>query len=348
VNVAALVAFNVLLNGVGSFLIAWLVAGAALRALRLPPGRAALAIASVPFAKVAIDAARGVPEQSFLWLRAAGVPQGLGSFRIGVGLWWIVPRVELVLGAVARGELHTQSAPDLLAAWLAHHAPWAPGVIAGLLAAIGVLRLATRALAWRRAERAHVAARATAMLVGRRVVGLRDVEILVCAELEGSPFTGGWLRPYACFPARVWEALSPAERRAALAHEIAHVAEHHLALATLVGIVHDVFWFVPLLGRAARRLHEGIELAADARAVRAGVSPALLASALVRARAATGFTSTRGATLAASETALARRVAHLVDGAPTPRLGLDRPWLRAVFAAWIAAIALTAIAFGNH
>ena len=286
-NVAALVAFNVLLNGVGSFLIAWLVAGAALRLLRLPPGRAAIAIASVPFAKVAIDAVRGVPEHSFLWLRAAGVPQGLGSFRIGFGLFWIVPRVELVLGAIARGEHHTQSAPDLLAAWLAHRAAWAPGAIAALLIAIGVLRLATRALAWRRAQHARVAARAAAVLVGYRRAGLRRVEILVSAGVEGSPFTGGLLRPYACFPARVWDALSPAERRAALAHELAHVAEHHLALATLVGIVRDVFWFVPFVGRAAQRLHEAIELAADARAVRTGVSPALLASALVRAREAT-------------------------------------------------------------
>src|SRR5262249_55153718 len=81
---------------------------------------------------------------------------------------------------------------------------------------------------------------------GRRMGG-RNVTILVSNRVAGSPFTGGIFAPYVAFPEQVWERFCAEERRAALAHELAHVAEHHLLTTTLAGVVRDLFWFIPFM-----------------------------------------------------------------------------------------------------
>ncbi|MFO0613659.1 MAG: M56 family metallopeptidase [Polyangiaceae bacterium] len=350
---ATLVAFNLLLNGVGSFAIGWVVAALARRAFRPRPGPADVALHALPFAKLAIDLVAGVPSGSFLWLRAAGVPQDLGSFQIGWGLSYIVPEMRFHFGALSDGRLYAQSAPDLVAALLTKRVgPWAPGLATFLLGAVAATRLASRVVSFVRASEDRTERRARASLVGRRRVGLRSVEILVSDEPARSPFTGGVLRPFVCFARPVWSGLTPLERRAALAHEIAHIRHHHLALVTAVGFVRDVFWFVPFIGRAEQRLREGCELAADDGAVSSGVAPELLASALVRSRELLGARSLARASaplavLRAHGSALGERVVLLLDGAPRARLGFDRPWLRAALLAWVGAIAMRSVAFGN-
>lgn len=352
-----LVLFNLLVNGLGSFAIAWLLARAALLTFRPEPGRAHVALASLPFVKLAFDLARGIPADSFLWLRARGVPQDLGSFRAGVGLRWFVPQVDLAFSALSRGALYPQSAADLLAAALTKKvAPWAPAAIATALLAVSAALLARRALAWSRASQERRALVRDAALQGRRRLRWRRVSIFVTGSVEGSPFTGGVLAPYVCFPRRVWDALSPAERRAALAHELAHVADHHVLLTTLAGALRDLFWFVPFIGRAERSLREACELAADARAVRTGVAPAVLAAALVRAREILGSPAAPGARrsppaaaiLAATGASLAARVARLLGAGRRARLGFQHPAARVVLTIWVTSAVLLAVAFGNH
>lgn len=395
---ASLVAFNLLVNGAFVFAFAWLLARAALRLFRARPGRAHVALLSLPFLKLAIELARGVPDGSFLWLRARGVPQELGSFHVGVGLRWLVLDVRVALSALAGGHHYPQSAADLLAAALAKKvAPWLPGAIALALIAVAAVRLSLRARAWRRTAAEVRDLRRTATLTGHRtlplprlpavvtrllrglpgaslrgpwlrraiftdrsraifgdrfraaLLGRRRVTIVVSGAASGSPFTTGVLAPLIVFPGGAWTALSPEERRAAIAHELAHVADHHLLLATLAGVVRDVFWFVPFIGSAERHLREACELAADARAVRSGAEPAVLASALVRAREVMVAPLPAFApALGAGGASLRARVAHLLDGAPAPRLGFQHRVPRVLFTLWIAAIVVNAITLGNH
>lgn len=347
---AGLVAFNLLMNGIGSFLIAWLLASAAVRLFRPRPGPVHLFLLALPFLKLAIDLASGVPDGSFLWLRARGVSQELGSFQMGFGLWWGVPQVHFVFGALSGGQQYTQSAADLIAAVMVKRvSPWLPGASAALLLCVSAARLGVRAAEWRRAGRERRAVSGSAALVGRRRAGRRTVTLLVSSDIEGSPFTGGVFSPYICFPKKVWDALSAAERRAAIGHELAHVIEHHVLLTTFAGIVRDVFWFVPFIGAAERRLREGCELSADARAVRRGAAAAVLASALLRAREIMPFNGPlRAATLAANHSPLRSRIARLLDASPGPRLGFQYLLVRAALTAWVAAAVLRAVAFGNH
>ena len=348
-SAAGLVAFNLLANGVLAFLAAWLLAGSAIRVMRVPPGRAHVAIAALPFAKLVVESARGVPSTSFLWLRAQGIPQDLGSFRIGFGLERGVPLIQLLLGALSRGEQYTQSAADLVAALLARLVgAWAPSAMAALLLGVGLFRLAARVRAWRRAAHERAVVGRSAVVVGRRRIGFRNVAIFVSPVLEGSPFTGGVVFPYVCFPERAWNALGPVERRAALAHELAHVAEHHVLLTTLIGIVRDVFWFVPFGARAELRLREACELAADGRAGRRGAPPAVVASALLRVAEAALPTRRLAPTLAASDAPVHVRIERLLEPQTPSRLGALAPWVRGALTVWIAAAVFAAVAFGNH
>lgn len=349
-NLAGLVAFNLLLNGVGSFVVAWLLVRAALRVFRAAPGRAHVVLLALPFVKVVFDLARGVPEQSFLWLRARGVPQDLGSFQLGFGVSWIVPRVQLGLGALSGGHPYTQSAPDLVAAFLTRRVgAWVPPAVALALLLVAAFRLLRRASAWHRAWAERRALERGATLVGARRAGLRRVRIFLSDDVAGSPFTGGVIAPYVVFPRRTWSALRPAERRAALAHEIAHVLDHHVMVTAFAGIVRDVFWFVPFIGAAENSLRAACELAADAGAVKKGSPPALLASALVRVQEAIAAPPVAlSPTLGASGASLRARVELLLDAPAPPRFGFQRAWARVALTLWVSAAVLLAVALGNH
>lgn len=104
------------------------------------------------------------------------------------------------------------------------------------------------------------------------------------------------------------------ERRAALAHEAAHVREEHPALLLVAQVVARAFGPLPPVRRASASLRQELEAAADDRAAVAVGDPGIVAAAIVkvgRARAAPG----PGAPGAAPE--LAYRVGRLL-GAHAP------------------------------
>ncbi len=92
-----------------------------------------------------------------------------------------------------------------------------------------------------------------------RPIELREADGLVSAT------TFGWWRPVILLP-NEWETWTPAERRAVLAHEIAHIRHHHF-LACLAGQLGLALHFYnPLVHWLAGRLRLEQELAADATA----------------------------------------------------------------------------------
>lgn len=351
---ASLVAFNLLFNGIGSFAIGALVALAAARLFRASPGRASVWLWSLPFAKLVLDAAHGIPDGSFLWLRARGVSQDLGSFQIGVGIERVVPKIHLALGALSGGVTYSQSGADLIASGLAKHVgDWAPGAIVVLLVGGAVYGLARTMREAKRAStaRARIESR-PAIAIG--LAGRRRVPIHVVPDLDAlsgcsGPFTGGVFRPYVAFPARLWDALGPGEREAAILHELSHVSELHVPWMIGAGVLRDLFWFVPFMGRVHARLAAACEVAADTLAVARGADPVQLASALVRTREHGEAAPSHTLVLGAARGSLVGRVERLlrVDGA-APRHARLRVVARALFVAWAAAIVVIALPFGNH
>jgi BlaR1 peptidase M56 len=366
-RVALLAAFDLLVNAVGSFAVAAIVVALAVRALRVGPGRAARVLWSVPFAKVVWDAAHGIPSGAFFWVRIAGTPQRLGTFMVGAGFKYVFPLLSFGLAALTDRGRYPSTIGDLAAVLLGRRvSPSAPLFAAGLLVGVGVARVAVRVarLVHGEGERGRLRAGALSrwgrerpqtpgplrgtLHLGVRRVGRRDVEVYASGAHQGAPFTGGVFRPYVCFPLATFDALSPAEREACLAHELAHVAHRDLLLAIALDLMGDLLWFVPGRGAVRRRIDASCEHLADLAAVRSGVSPLDLATALVRVRdALLAAPATPASTLVRPRSQLARRVAALLGRAPRPRWGLDRPWASAALTAWVAAAALLSSLFGH-
>jgi beta-lactamase regulating signal transducer with metallopeptidase domain len=94
-----------------------------------------------------------------------------------------------------------------------------------------------------------------------RPVGLRE-----CPELA-SAATVGWLRPLILLPS-AWTQWDEQERRAVLAHELAHVARHDCLAWLLARFSLVLHFYHPLVYWLVNRLHLQQELAADAFGVR--------------------------------------------------------------------------------
>lgn len=105
----------------------------------------------------------------------------------------------------------------------------------------------------------------------------QHVEVRACDDLA-VPATVGWRRPVVLLPAD-WRGWGEAERRAVLAHELAHVARSDFLTGLLARVGVALHFYHPLLHWMAGRLHLQQELAADALGARfAGGRGAYLAA----------------------------------------------------------------------
>jgi Zn-dependent protease with chaperone function len=117
--------------------------------------------------------------------------------------------------------------------------------------------------------------------IGRTAAAL-DVPPEIIRVVEGLPspaLTAGWLKPRVYLSASLPEWLSPAELRAVIAHEAAHVRRRDpLRLSLLRFLACTLFW-LPAVGRLAEDVADEAEVKADDAAVLD--QPLALASAIV-------------------------------------------------------------------
>ena len=166
--------------------------------------------------------------------------------------------------------------PWTLGAWSA--ALWLGGALAVLLwcglGRLGLARLARRALpiegeAWR------------ALLEAARVqTGVRRSLRLGRATAVGAPVTWGWSRPVILFPIDV-ESWPLERRRVALLHELAHVARNDYVTQLIASAACALYWFMPPVWLAARRLRVESEHACDDRVLSGGTPAGEYASHLL-------------------------------------------------------------------
>jgi beta-lactamase regulating signal transducer with metallopeptidase domain len=92
--------------------------------------------------------------------------------------------------------------------------------------------------------------------------------IVLCeSELLTTPATIGWRRPLIILPTD-WKRWTEEERRAVLAHEIAHIVRHDFATLIAAQVAVVLHFYHPLVHWLAARLRLEQELAADAAAAR--------------------------------------------------------------------------------
>jgi Zn-dependent protease with chaperone function len=277
------IAFNLLGNAMLSFGIALLLTCGFVAALRVGPSYGRVLLWLVPFAKLGYDLMRGIPGDSFLWLSVHGARQELGSFMLGFGLDApFLPSIQAVLGSNVGGFRYSQSLADLLYRGLSQEiSPALPVVIVSSLLGVAGFRLLRRLVALTRFVKDSRGWLAHAQLLSERRCGRRTVRVLASSTYDGTPFAAGLLRPYVLVPGRAFATLEPAARDAVIAHELAHLRRHDPALLLLLGLVSDVFFFVPGMAAALRRITRDLELLADALALQAGATRAGLVNALL-------------------------------------------------------------------
>jgi beta-lactamase regulating signal transducer with metallopeptidase domain len=202
--------------------------------------------------------------------------------------------------------------------------------IAGIVVAgVGLARLLIGAWAVRVCRRRGTIVDDSALtaLVGEIRVALgysRAVEVRALSGLT-TPATAGWRWPVILLP-HDWRSWHDADRRAVLAHELAHIARGDYAAGLVAQLALALHFYHPLVHWLAGRLHWQQELAADAVGARiAGGRESYLHTLAKLALKqeerspcwpARAFLPARGT--------LIRRIAMLQDSKVTP----DRPWSR--------------------
>lgn len=137
---------------------------------------------------------------------------------------------------------------------------------------------------------------------------VNGVPVGTSPDIDGPLTWGGW-RPRVLLPEADW---APAQREAALAHELAHVRRHDWLVHVLAWVVCAVFWFHPLVWATWRRLAIDAELAADDDALAHGVPPSQLAAVLL----AVATRRAPRASLGAASSTTARRIRAVLDARP--------------------------------
>lgn len=149
---------------------------------------------------------------------------------------------------------------------------WLPGVAWGVLGcgvALGLLQLAGGLFsvrAYRRASRRLNDAELLELVdcLRAELCLTRDVEVCENAQLATAA-TIGWRRPVILLPT-AWRAWTEDQRRAVLAHELAHVARGDYLTCVLAQLSLAVHFYHPVVHWLAARLRLEQELAADATA----------------------------------------------------------------------------------
>lgn len=196
--------------------------------------------------------------------RSAAVRRQIWALAIAVALVLPLPRLAL---AAAGGRLPDPLAVGLLAAW-----------------AFGAASLLVRLV------RGHVLARRQALQgapivagpwheTAQEFTGGPRVALRACRSAR-TPMVVGIVQPIVVVPTAMLDA-PPAERRALLAHELAHVARGDCLLALAGGLARAIYWPDPLAWWALRRLRAHAEDAADDAALHTGIPSSSYAAQLL-------------------------------------------------------------------
>ena len=273
------------------------------------------------------------------------------SVRAGLAAWLTAMASVLVSAAVAiEFSFRTVAAdwPQLTRALCRSVAGGActPAVYGSVLYQAGVIVLAASlalagvAAAWRygrRVQRSRTQTRSharAALLVGHAIAGQARTVMLDDPRPAAYCVAG---RPAAIVvTSGALAVLDPPQLRAVLAHEGAHLAHRHHALATVTRGLAAAFPGVPLFTRGAAEVARLTEMAADDTAARASGRPALVTALIAIATgAAVSSTGSLGAAVPAGAMAAAARAV------PDRVERLLRPSSPARSAAFAAALTLT-------
>lgn len=158
---------------------------------------------------------------------------------------------------------------------------WLSAGLYAVAAALG-LRLAWVGIRLWRTSRAALV-RTSARCVADRMPLEDGFAALVVPLTEPVAYTAGLSRPQIVISQGLLEILDRAERRALLAHELAHARSGHQRMLFVGGVVAEAFRFLPPVRKLFASLRRQLEAAADDQALASIRSPSVLAQAIAKA-----------------------------------------------------------------
>ncbi len=345
--------FNLYFNAMTSFLAGWLVVLMGLWIFRVPQDRWRLTLLLLPFVKIGVDLARGIPYNSILqtdlnpWL----MPPLHGILTVSVGFsdWFPQLKIGFWTRGLDGGEYVTSLA-DYVYFALIRISPTAPAILLYTLGGISLLKVLRRLGAslvfdiQRRHDRSHAAS----PLASDRIMG-REVDVYESSRWRCAAFTGGVWRPYVCFSREFRSSLTPDEQNSVLRHELAHIRHFDVLFSFLIALMGDFFWFVPGYSYLGRKIERLREMLADRDALTEGAHAPHLASALIKAQEFSAGAARVYSAFSKTPTLLETRInALLNDPHVLPARWLWRnAWTRPLFAFWLAGASLKATLAGN-
>ncbi len=101
----------------------------------------------------------------------------------------------------------------------------------------------------------------------KRLMGVRKDVGVLSTEAIGSPALFGYRRPRLLLSGQLLAGPEPGELRHIILHELAHLRRHDILVGHIIGLLHVLQWFNPLVALAFRRMRADRELACDALAL---------------------------------------------------------------------------------
>lgn len=279
-------AFSLAMNSVASFFTGLLAVWLILTIMRPQNHRLRYLFWLLPFLKIPIDLAFGVPNWACVnkGVSLLTAAPGTTSVAVTLGFGGRGPFAMLELLSAPNGASSTcsWSLGDVIHVFLVHYGHvQLPQVLLAAVAVISLIKVLRRIIGIAVFERNRITYRKTALSTPVPLPFAKSVDTYISETHSGSPFTGGIIFPYICFPADTYAALPETAREAVWKHECSHVRWRDSAVNFAIDLLGDLFWFVPGYQFLKRKILEERELSADAMAVRSGSDPYALSSALL-------------------------------------------------------------------
>lgn len=353
---AAVAFINLLVNSVFSLAAGLLVVCFFIWFFRIENGPWKLAFLSFPFLKIIYDFMRGLPQDSILYsgLDPFTLPPKHHLLRLDTGFGYWGPTFNASFSVKdINGQEFATSIGDHLAIWLQRtYGEKILLVILFTAIAVAILFLVSRIRQIFQFESRRKSDRIDGQELPFEFTRKEHVDIYISKAFSGSPFTGGTFKPYICIPWDAYQKLDPEELGAVIAHEIGHIRQFDLLITIFIQILGDLFWFIPgyrLLNSKIDRLRE---IVADQWAVRSGIDPLLLASALLKLK---DIPEPADRTVLYSaffrqKSLLKTRIELLLGKTANkiPRFGWQFRWLRVIVAVWTFTAVMLATLGGNR
>ncbi len=221
-------AFSLAMNSIVSFLTGLLVVWLVLSIIRPQNPRLRYLFWLLPFLKIPFDLAFGVPNWACVNKGVSLLSAAPGTTSIavtfGFGGRGLFAMLELLSSPNGASSTCSWSLGDVIHIFLVRYGhaqlPQALLLVLAIISLTKVLHRASNIFAF---ERNRLKFRKSDLSTPTHLSYAKSVDAYISEAHSGSPFTGGLIFPYICFPSDTYAALSETERDAVWKHESSHV-----------------------------------------------------------------------------------------------------------------------------